>query len=153
MKSTTPPPLHLVQSQDLPRGISSVRALPDAELAALWDSIVVEDGIKERLLAQTVLNYTLRPKVARSVLPMHGVILLVGHEDNGVSGKNRRCTKPHDIRERAERSFPSHFAARVIRNQSQIGKKYINVLPVGHRGNGRGFIQDISNLCARPALR
>lgn len=83
MKSTTPPPLHLVQSQDLPRGISSVRALPDAELAALWDSIVVEDGIKERLLAQAVLNYTLRPKVARSVLPMHGVILLVGPPGTG----------------------------------------------------------------------
>ncbi|MDO9250803.1 MAG: AAA family ATPase [Hydrogenophaga sp.] len=83
MKSANPPPLHLVQSPDLPRGISSVRALPDVELASLWDSIVVEEGIKERLLAQAVLNYTLRPKVARSVLPMHGVILLVGPPGTG----------------------------------------------------------------------
>lgn len=83
MKTTKPSPLHLVQSHDLPRGVQSVRALPDPELATLWDSIVVEDGIKERLLAQAVLNYTLRPKVERSVLPLHGVILLVGPPGTG----------------------------------------------------------------------
>jgi pachytene checkpoint protein 2 len=70
-------------SIDLPRGISSVRALPDIELSELWDSILVENSIKDRLLAQAVLNYTLRPKVARTVLPMHGVILLVGPPGTG----------------------------------------------------------------------
>ncbi|ABE47025.1 AAA family ATPase [Polaromonas sp. JS666] len=83
MKTTRPSPLHLVQSHDLPRGIQSVRALPDPELAALWDSIIVEDSVKERLLSQAVLNYTLRPKVERSVLPLHGVILLVGPPGTG----------------------------------------------------------------------
>lgn len=83
MKQKNPTSLHLVQPQDLPRGISSVRALPDSELAALWESIIVEAGIKDRLLAQAVLNYTLRPKVARTVLPMHGVILLVGSPGTG----------------------------------------------------------------------
>ena len=83
MKSTNPPPLHLVQTQELPRGIHSVRALPDPGLADLWDSIVVEDSIKSRLLAQAILNYTLRPKVARSALPLHGVILLVGPPGTG----------------------------------------------------------------------
>lgn len=83
MKSSNPPPLHLVQTQELPRGIHSVRALPDPELAVLWDSIVVDDSIKSRLLAQAILNYTLRPKVARSALPLHGVILLVGPPGTG----------------------------------------------------------------------
>lgn len=83
MKPPIPTPLHLVSSHDLPRGVQAVRALPDPELAALWESIVVEDGIKERLLAQAVLNYTLRPKVARSTLPLHGVILLVGPPGTG----------------------------------------------------------------------
>lgn len=83
MKTTNPSPLHLVQSPDLPRGIQSVRALPDPELATLWDSIVVDASIKDRLLAQAVLNYTLRPKVERSVLPLHGVILLVGPPGTG----------------------------------------------------------------------
>ena len=83
MKPSTPTSLHLVQSQDLPRGIQSVRALPDPELARLWDSIVVEGGIKERLLSQAVLNYTLWPKVDRSALPLHGVMLLVGPPGTG----------------------------------------------------------------------
>lgn len=83
MKQKNPTSLHLVPQQDLPRGISSVRALPDSDLAALWESIIVEDGIKNRLLAQAVLNFTLRPRVARAVLPMHGVILLVGPPGTG----------------------------------------------------------------------
>lgn len=83
MKPPNPTPLHLASSHDLPRGVQSVRALPDSELAALWDSIVVDEGIKERLLAQAVLNYTLRPKVARSAVPLHGVILLVGPPGTG----------------------------------------------------------------------
>lgn len=83
MTPTNSSTLHLVHTQDLPRGIHSIRALPDPELATLWDSIVVEDGIKERLLAQAVLNYTLRPKVARSTLPLHGIILLVGPPGTG----------------------------------------------------------------------
>lgn len=83
MKSPNPTPLHLVPAHDLPRGIQAVRALPDPELATLWDSIVVEGGIKERLLAQAVLNYTLRPKIDRSTLPLHGVILLVGPPGTG----------------------------------------------------------------------
>ncbi|WP_232428832.1 AAA family ATPase [Aromatoleum toluclasticum] len=83
MNPTNPPSLHLVQSQDLPRGINSVRALPAPDLGALWDSIILEDGIKDRLLSQAVLNYTLRPKVDRTALPMHGVILLVGPPGTG----------------------------------------------------------------------
>ena len=83
MKPSNPTPLHLVSSQDLPRGIQAVRSLPDPELATLWDAIVVEDGIKERLLAQAVLNYTLRPRIARSALPLHGVVLLVGPPGTG----------------------------------------------------------------------
>jgi len=83
VKPSNPTPLHLVSSQDLPRGIQSVRGLPDAELAALWDSIVVEDHIKQRLLGQAVLNYTLRPKISRATVPLHGVILLMGPPGTG----------------------------------------------------------------------
>lgn len=79
----TPTSLHLVPSPDLPRGIHAIRQLPDPELSALWDSIVVEPHLKERLLSQALLNYTLRPNVARSVLPLHGVILLAGVPGTG----------------------------------------------------------------------
>jgi SpoVK/Ycf46/Vps4 family AAA+-type ATPase len=63
--------------------IQRVRQLPDSELGTLWDSIVIEDGLKERLLSQAMLNFTMRGKVDRSVIPLHGVILLVGPPGTG----------------------------------------------------------------------
>ena len=67
----------------LPKGIQRRRTLPDAELGALWDSIIVDESLKRQLLSQAVLNFTVRPKVSRSVLPLHGVILLVGLPGTG----------------------------------------------------------------------
>jgi AAA+ superfamily predicted ATPase len=68
---------------DRPKGIQRVRRLPDPELGTLWESIVIEEGMKERLLSQAVLNFTMRGKVDRSVVPLHGVILLVGAPGTG----------------------------------------------------------------------
>jgi SpoVK/Ycf46/Vps4 family AAA+-type ATPase len=67
----------------LPKGIQRIRRLPDAKLGALWDSIILDDGLKSQLLSQAVLNFTLRGKVDRSVIPLHGVILLVGPPGTG----------------------------------------------------------------------
>lgn len=71
--------------EDVPpaKGIQRSRALPETSLGALWDSIKLDNAIKERLLSQAILNFTLRPQVARSVLPMHGAILLVGAPGTG----------------------------------------------------------------------
>jgi SpoVK/Ycf46/Vps4 family AAA+-type ATPase len=65
------------------KGIHDVRTLPNAEFDALWDSIIVPDGIKDRLLAQAVLNFTARPKLQRAQLPLHGIILLAGPPGTG----------------------------------------------------------------------
>jgi SpoVK/Ycf46/Vps4 family AAA+-type ATPase len=67
----------------LPKGVHRIRTLPDVGLGALWDSIIVEEKIKSQLLSQSVLNFTLRGKVDRSVVPLHGVILLVGPPGTG----------------------------------------------------------------------
>jgi SpoVK/Ycf46/Vps4 family AAA+-type ATPase len=68
---------------DRPKGIQKIRLLPDESLGELWDSIIMEPGPKEQLLAQAVLNFTLRPTVPRSVIPLHGVLLLVGPPGTG----------------------------------------------------------------------
>jgi SpoVK/Ycf46/Vps4 family AAA+-type ATPase len=70
-------------SDNLPKGIQRIRALPDPELEALWASIVTEPGFKDRLVGQAVLNFTLRRRVKRSVIPLHGVILLTGEPGTG----------------------------------------------------------------------
>jgi len=68
---------------DLPHGLSRRCKLPDSDLEALWKSIIVDDTIKEQLLSQAALNFTIRAKIERSVLPLHGVILLVGPPGTG----------------------------------------------------------------------
>lgn len=72
-----------MNSADLPKGVQRVTALPQPELSELWSSIVVDADIKDRLVSQAVVNFTVRPKVARTVLPLHGAILLVGPPGTG----------------------------------------------------------------------
>lgn len=67
----------------LPNGLSDLRELPDADFGQLWGAIKVESHIKDRLLAQAVLNFTVRGQVPRAVLPLHGVILLEGPPGTG----------------------------------------------------------------------
>lgn len=68
---------------ETPKGIQRARRLPDAGLTALWDSIVLDQAVKDRLVSQAMLNFTLRPMVDRTVIPLHGVILLVGPPGTG----------------------------------------------------------------------
>jgi SpoVK/Ycf46/Vps4 family AAA+-type ATPase len=67
----------------LPKGIADVRDLPDEDFTRLWDEIVVADGMKDQLLGHAILNFTLRPRVSRAALPMHGILLLVGPPGTG----------------------------------------------------------------------
>lgn len=69
--------------KDLPKGVQAIVDLPDARLNALWDSILVRAALRERLLAQGVLNFTLRKRVGRDILPLHGVMLLHGPPGTG----------------------------------------------------------------------
>jgi SpoVK/Ycf46/Vps4 family AAA+-type ATPase len=67
----------------LPDGLADVRELPDPEFVALWNAILVADELKDQLLSQAVLNFTVRGKIPRATLPLHGVILLVGLPGTG----------------------------------------------------------------------
>ncbi len=67
----------------LPNGLTDVRELPDADFGALWEAIKVDGSLKDRLLAQAVLNFTTRTKISRATLPLHGVILLEGPPGTG----------------------------------------------------------------------
>ena|ERR1035437_1178861 len=66
-----------------PKGILDARPLPDVSFDALWESIILEQQIKDRLLCQAILNFTLRGKLDRASVPLHGIILLVGPPGTG----------------------------------------------------------------------
>jgi SpoVK/Ycf46/Vps4 family AAA+-type ATPase len=67
----------------LPDGLADVRDLPDPEFSALWDAILLADHLKDQILSQAVLNFTVRGKVPRAKLPLHGIILLIGLPGTG----------------------------------------------------------------------
>ncbi len=64
-------------------GILDSRLLPDDQFDREWNAIIVDQDIKDRLLGQAVLNFTLRQKVDHTRLPLHGIILLVGPPGTG----------------------------------------------------------------------
>lgn len=64
-------------------GILDRRLLPADDFLALWDAILIDPGIKDRLLGHALLNFTIRGKVDRSRLPLHGLILMVGPPGTG----------------------------------------------------------------------
>ncbi len=65
------------------KGILNHVKLPHKDFADQWNKIVVPNEVKERLLSQAILEFTVRGKVSSISIPLHGVILLVGPPGTG----------------------------------------------------------------------
>lgn len=65
------------------KGIHAIKLLPDRGFAELWEAILVDQALKDQLLSAAVLNCQVRPRISRAVLPLHGIILLVGVPGTG----------------------------------------------------------------------
>jgi AAA+ superfamily predicted ATPase len=65
------------------KGIRDLRCLPDPEFDGVWESIILPSNLKDRLLAQAILNFTARSLLQQVHLPVHGVVLLVGPPGTG----------------------------------------------------------------------
>jgi SpoVK/Ycf46/Vps4 family AAA+-type ATPase len=65
------------------KGILAHHKLPHPDYDALWDRIIVPSAQKEQLIAQILLEYTVRKEIERGALPLHGLILLSGPPGTG----------------------------------------------------------------------
>lgn len=65
------------------KGILSQVSLPSAHFDELWQRIIVPEDIKNRLIAQILLEFTVRRKIPHGALPIHGLILMVGPPGTG----------------------------------------------------------------------
>ncbi len=57
--------------------------LPQQRFAVCWETIKVAPGVRERLLSQAVLTFTVRRKLSFEVAPIHGLIVLFGPPGTG----------------------------------------------------------------------
>ena len=63
--------------------IRTVRKMPDPTYAGLWNSIVVDSSVKERLLRGALLNLRLRAELPFETTALHGLLLLHGPPGTG----------------------------------------------------------------------
>lgn len=64
-------------------GVARRCALPNKEFDPAWTAIKLADGVRERLLAQSLLSFTVRQKLPFESVPLHGLILLTGAPGTG----------------------------------------------------------------------
>lgn len=65
------------------KGILNYTKLPLKDFGDQWDKIFIAPEVKERLLAQAILEFRLRGTVSQASVPLHGVMLLVGPPGTG----------------------------------------------------------------------
>jgi pachytene checkpoint protein 2 len=68
---------------DVTEMITVSRVMPDKKYEALWDSIVVEQVVKDRLLRSAVLALRLRPVLPFETTALHGLSILHGPPGTG----------------------------------------------------------------------
>lgn len=66
-----------------PDGVARQCSLPNDEFAPAWTSIKLASGIRERLLSQSLLSFTMRQSLPFESAPLHGLILLTGAPGTG----------------------------------------------------------------------
>ena len=75
--------MHSHIASDAAEMVRITSVMPDPAYAKLWDSIVIQPSIKERLLRSTALTLHLRTVLAFEITALHGLVLLHGPPGTG----------------------------------------------------------------------
>lgn len=68
---------------DSPTGVVEICSLPKADFDPAWTAIKIDEGVRERLIAQSLLSLTVRQRLSFEFAPLHGLVLLEGPPGTG----------------------------------------------------------------------
>lgn len=63
--------------------ISDQAQLPRSDMAAAWEAIKIDDSVRKRLVAQSLLSLQLRQRFSFEAIPVHGLVVLTGPPGTG----------------------------------------------------------------------
>ncbi len=92
---------------DVAEMVTVIREMPHPDYANLWDSIVVDQSVKDRLLRSTLLALRLRAALPFETTALHGLTLLYGPPGTGKTTLGRGL--PHQLAQ-----FTKNRKARLI---------------------------------------
>lgn len=64
-------------------GIAHQCSLPDDDFDVAWEAIKIDQQVRDRLVAQSMLSLTIRRSIPFDVAPLHGLIVLAGPPGTG----------------------------------------------------------------------
>lgn len=109
--------------------------LPHQDLEAAWTAIKIPEGVRERLIAQSLLSLHLRQRFPFEVMPVHGLIVLSGSPGTGKTtlarglankvGSALKSSRPRFIQIDPHALSSSAHG----RSQKEVTKLFLQVIP------------------------
>ena len=70
-------------------GVVQICSLPNPAFEPAWSAIKVDEGVRDRLLAQALLSLTVRQRLPFEEAPLHGLLLMEGPPGTGKTSLGR----------------------------------------------------------------